>query len=383
MRIAYVSLYDARDVRQWSGLGYHIAKSLEAQGCELTYVGDVRQVWQTYFKAKQAFVKYVLRKGYTRDREPAIVRGFARQVERRLAEINPDIVLGPGSVPLSLVNCRQPIVYWADATFAGMLNYYQAYSNLSGGSVRSGLAMETEALGRCALAIFASDWAARTAIESYAVDPAKVKVVPFGANLAEAPSADDVERSIADRPLDRCTVLFVGVEWERKGGDVVLETARLLNKMGLPTELVIVGTSAPAGVTLPPFARVTGYIDKSTAAGCATLASLFASAHLLLMPSRAEAYGLAPAEANAFGVPALTSDTGGLSTVIREGHNGFALPVTAPADQYAQRIVELIRKPERYRALCRSARADYENRLNWTVAAREVRRLLDSLMTPS
>jgi glycosyltransferase involved in cell wall biosynthesis len=379
MKIAYVTTYDARDVRQWSGLGRHIAKSLEDQGCALEYIGPFRQAWGAWFKAKHALVKYLLRKGYTRDRQPAIVRDYARQVERRLVNLDVDVVLGPGTIPLSLVNCRAPIVYWADATFAGMLGFYPDYSNLSGGSVRNGLAMETEAFRRCALAIFASRWAADSAVRGYGLDPAKVKVVPFGANLAEAPSPEAVEQSIANRPLDRCKLLFVGVEWERKGGDIVLETARILNELGMPAEVVIVGAAPPRGLALPEFARVTGYIDKSSAAGRGALAELFGSAHFLLMPSRAEAYGLAPAEANAFGVPALTSDSGGLTTVIREGCNGFALPVGSPASEYARRILELMGGPDRYRALCRSARSEYESRLNWTVAGREVRGLLDGL----
>src|SRR5688572_14595717 len=245
MKVAYVSTYDARDVRHWSGLGYHIAQSLEAQGLELEYVGPLREARAAYFKAKHAFVKYVMRKGYTREREPAIVRGFARQVERHLANSDAQVVFGPGSIPLSLVPCRQPIVFWVDATFAGMLNYYPGYSNLWRGSVRNGFEMEREAMRRCALAIFASRWAADSAIRGYPgdIDPAKVKVVPFGANLAETPPVEKVWAAIDARPTDRSTLLFIGVDWERKGGDVVVDTARSLNEGGLPTELLIVGTS--------------------------------------------------------------------------------------------------------------------------------------------
>jgi glycosyltransferase involved in cell wall biosynthesis len=380
MKVAYVTTYDARDVRHWSGLGYHIARSLEGQGMQLDYIGPLRETWPVYFKVKHALVKYILRKGYTREREPAIVRAYARQVERRLEPSDARIVLGPGSIPLSLVSCRQPIVFWADATFAGLLNFYPGYSSLSRGSVRNGLAMEAEAMRRCALAIFASRWAADSAVRAYSIDPAKVKVVPFGANLAEAPPPEQVWAAVEARPTDRCTLLFIGVDWERKGGDVAVEVGRLLNEAAVATELVIVGTSPPARVTLPAFARVTGFIDKSTAEGRAKLAGLLGSAHFLLMPSRAEAYGLAPAEANAYGVPALTSDSGGLTTVIREGANGFALPVEAGAGEYARRILELLRYRERYRALCRSARGEYEGRLNWTVAGGEVRRLVEGLV---
>ena len=53
----------------------------------------------------------------------------------------------------------------------------------------------------------------------------------------------NAQRMIEARPNDRCRLLFVGIGWERKGGDVAVEVARLLNDRGLPTELTMLGQS--------------------------------------------------------------------------------------------------------------------------------------------
>src|SRR5205807_2455437 len=75
-------------------------------------------------------------------------------------------------------------------------------------------------------------------------------------------------------------------------------------------------------------------------------------------------------EANAFGVPVITADTGGVADVVRNGENGYALPFEARGEAYAQIIAELYRDEQRYRQLAQSSRAAFEDRLNWDVWGR-------------
>ena len=90
------------------------------------------------------------------------------------------------------------------------------------------------------MAIFASDWAASIAKDYHHIDPGKVKVVPFGANVEHNNNIQDVSY-IEDRSKNVCKLLFIGVDWKRKGGDIAFKTAEGLNKKGLKTELTVVG----------------------------------------------------------------------------------------------------------------------------------------------
>ena len=47
------------------------------------------------------------------------------------------------------------------------------------------------------------------------------------------------------RGTDICRLLFLGVDWHRKGGDIALAVAELLNQKGIRTELDIVGCNTP------------------------------------------------------------------------------------------------------------------------------------------
>ena len=76
-------------------------------------------------------------------------------------------------------------------------------------------------------------------------------------------------------------------------------------------------------------------------------------------------------EAAAFGLPALSTRTGGIPSIIREGSSGHLLPVEAGGDEFARLITDIFTEPGRYEALCAGARKTYEERLNWDAWAKD------------
>jgi glycosyltransferase involved in cell wall biosynthesis len=167
----------------------------------------------------------------------------------------------------------------------------------------------------------------------------------------------------------------VGVDWARKGGDIAVAIAQRLNDEGLPTELTIVGCR-PDRARLPDFVNVAGFLDKHTAEGRTALDAFYARSHFLLLPSRAEAYGLVLAEACAFGVSCIASDVGGIPTIVRNGVNGMTFDPSeiGPACSY---IEESMANRSQYEQLAVSSFAEYEARLNWDVAGRVVKGLIE------
>lgn len=374
MKLAYVTTYRSSDIRKFSGLAYHIGKALSNQSITLDVIDSLSKPLSPAFKAKQAAYRFLAGKRHLRDREPLILRSYAGQIARRLANTNSDAVFSPGTIPLSDLDCDLPIVFWTDATFAGMVDFYPEFSNLSAETVRNGNRAEQAALARCRLALYASDWGARSAIENYQVDPSKVRVVPFGANLEISPSYEDVRDAIRSRPKDRCRLLFVGTDWSRKGGDLAVEVARTLNQRGIRSELTIAGCKSP--MPQPTFVRSLGFINKAASGEAARLSQLLAESHFLIVPSRAECFGHVFCEASAFGVPSLTTNVGGIPTAVRNNLNGKTFPLDAGADDYCDYIEETLRSEARYRELALSAFNEYQTRLNWNVAGQTAKQLI-------
>lgn len=77
------------------------------------------------------------------------------------------------------MNTNKPIVFWTDATFAVMQNYYDCFTGLNRRTVRNSHLYEKNVLKRISLAIFSSEWAANSSIKDYGTDPDKVNVLPI------------------------------------------------------------------------------------------------------------------------------------------------------------------------------------------------------------
>jgi len=70
-------------------------------------------------------------------------------------------------------------------------------------------------------------------------------------------------------------------------------------------------------------------------------------------------------EGNAFGMPGISTDTGGVSSVIAEGVNGHLLPLEAGPQAYADLIEKVWGDQEKYISLRKTSRQQYEQVLNW------------------
>jgi glycosyltransferase involved in cell wall biosynthesis len=378
MYAAYVTIGDPRDVRSWSGIDHYAAKALTAQSISLDYCGPLEKRYERLLKGKEGIYRYLLRRRHPRDREPLMAKHYARQIMRRLrAEHN--LVFAVGTIPISFLECEQPIVAWTDATFAASVDFYPAHTNLASDTIRNGNAMEAAALRRCRLIIYSSDWGAESAISDYRIDPARVAVVPFGANMETDLSAAEAKAAVAARLDGTCRLLFVGVEWDRKGGPRAIEIAQALNEAGTEATLDLVGSSPPRG-KLPAFVTPLGFIDKASANGQNELRRLLLRSHFLVLPAQADCSPVVLNEAAAHALPSLATAVGGIPTIVRDEINGKLFAAGADAADYCEYVVSLLSNPGRYRELALTSLEEYRRRLNWRVAGATVRRLLDEVI---
>jgi glycosyltransferase involved in cell wall biosynthesis len=377
MKVAYVTTYDPADVINWSGLGTYIARSLKMQGIELQHIVIRREplVPIALARGKNLAAK-VLRKRYSIYRSPGVLRSYALQVRAALQSETVDLVFSPGTLPIAGLEYDRPIAFWTDATFAAMVGFYPESSNLTQDSIRDGNSAEQEALSKAAAAIYASGWAASSAVRDHGANSDRVHVAPFGPNIDWEYSRDEVERFVSARPTDRCNLLFVGVDWQRKGGDLAVTAAEAVLKAGVPVRLDIVGCKPTKA--LPEFARLHGFLSKGSPQGRHIIQALLQEAHFLMLPSRAEAYGLAAVEAAAVAVPAMASQVGGLAEIVVDGVSGRCFPVDASPQQYAEAILDSL-NPATYRDLALSSFNEYQTRLNWRVAGAKVASILQDI----
>jgi glycosyltransferase involved in cell wall biosynthesis len=246
-----------------------------------------------------------------------------------------------------------------------MYDYYgKAFANMTDGAVARGKWQEETALRNCSFAAYASTWALEGA--SRLTDRKKLRILPFGSSLPVNHSADDVARQASAKRStrkNRCELLFVGVNWERKGGDVAVETAKLLNEAGIQARLRVVGSQPEE--KMPPFVEVLGFINKASESGQKQLVEIYRNADFFILPTKAEAAGIVFSEASSYGLPSLTYATGGVTDYVRNGVNGVCLEPGAPAARFAEKIGSMLKNPAEYEAYALRAFQEYKDRLNW------------------
>jgi len=184
---------------------------------------------------------------------------------------------------------------------------------------------------------------------------------------------------LAKKKSERCRLLFMGVGWERKGGAIAFETLLKLEEMGIEAELIICGTTPPSKFAHERMV-VIPFLDKNDERQSKEIENLYAKSDFLLVPTRCDAYGHVFCEASAFGLPSITTNTGGVPEVVRNGENGYVLPYSARGSEYARIIAEIYQDDQRYIALVESSRNAFESRMNWDVWGSAVKQVLQNII---
>ncbi len=377
MKIAFLNYFDLQNPDSWPrsefgfiSTNYHKAKSLEDFAeleyiCNLEYPLSARRSRLVNLKRR---VYQLLKQRYIHWATPHLSRILAAQIAPRVAASNIDLVISSDTTLVAHLDIPQPIILWATNLFDPLIGRYGDYSGLCQESQFGLRWFDRQSIRRCQHLVFPSQWAADNAIKTFGFAADRVSVVPYGANNAADRSEAEIERDILARPDDRLRLLFIGVDWERKGGAIVLDVVRRLQARGIKTELTIIGARIPENTPLPPGVNSLGFLDRFTSKGRDRLQKHLTEAHALLLPSESETYGNVLCEANSFGVPVFASRVDGIPTIVQESINGYTFVRQNFAVECSHRLQQLFDHPETYRQLARDSFQAYRSRLSWNAA---------------
>ena len=360
MKVGFAGRWNALDKTAWSGTYFNSYQAIKKYyNTEIFYYKWPWHVRERLILHKQ-FQKLASKKAAV-EFLTGYAKYFSKQLEKELLKSKVDLLFVP-SAPQMIAYCKTsiPIIYMTDAVFFQLQGYYPLFKDIARYNINQGITMDKLVFEKAAHCMLASDWAKRSAMADYHIPENKITVAPLGANLDVIPAVHELKK--AKNKI--CRLLFLGVEWERKGGQIALDTFYVLQKKGLPVQLTIIGCVPPVtvndnNITVIPF------INKNNAAEAKRLYNIFLNSDFLLLPTRAECAGIVFCEASAYGIPSITTDTGGVTTIVQDGSNGYVLPLSATGKEYADKIEELFNDTEKYLLLCSNSRKRYDALLNW------------------
>lgn len=380
MKILFLNDKDHTDVRNWSGTTAHMAQMLEDRGHQVFYIDHL--TGNFFLRCFYRGLGILMGKQVKANREPAVLRSMARRRDREKKRYDYDLIFTPNSMCLCYLDDEKPSVFYTDATYGGMEGFYPNFTNVSARTSRNGNFHEKMALETCTRAIYSSRWARQTAMDCYGIDGSKLEVINFGANVSGGFDAAGAAQAACARWAAReKQFLFVGVEWERKGGPKALEAVRLLADRGYAVKLAIVGCRPALTAEEMQVADVHGFLSKKDPQQAQTLQKLYEDSFLFFMPSLYECTAIVYAEAAAFGLPSVAADAGGISNMVIEGESGCLLPADAGPAQYADLLERMMGDQEAYLALCQRTQACSRRLFTWESVGERVDRVLEDAVS--
>lgn len=164
-------------------------------------------------------------------------------------------------------------------------------------------------------------WAKDSLVADYSVPAEKVTVIPPGVDMEEW----HFGRSKAAHPnttSSKLRLLFVGGDFERKGGRTLVEAFRSGLHHTCTLDIVTKDTSVQHEL-----AGMDGVqVHYNLTANSTPLKELFAKADIFVFPTQADCLPHVVLEAMAAGLPIIATDVGALREAVEDGVNGLIVP---------------------------------------------------------
>ncbi len=369
IKIAFLTANDARDRRSYSSTHYYMGQALLHNGFDITFIGPLKP-WEEFIgRAINKVSEKLFSKKFRYLHTPYLAKRYAQMANQKMKGNEFDFIFAPAaSKEIAFLKTTIPIIYTSDTTWNLLNNYYSKFSNILGTSIRQGHSIEKRAIQNASLLPFPTQWVANSAIKDYGGDASKFSIIPWGANMDNIPSREVV---LARHKSAECRLFFPGVHWQRKGGEIAFETMLELEKLGIKAHLTVCGCVPPANFTHPRL-EVIPYLNKQDETQRKRLEQLYLTSDFLLLPCRAECYGIVFCEAASYGLPVIATNTGGIPEIVMEGITGELLPLEARGKQFAKVIKELYNEDTRYIAMVKASRNRFEEVLNWDAWAKQL-----------
>lgn len=261
------------------------------------------------------------------------------------------------------VDRGRPYGMYLDATLALTRREYPPAAPISERAYQQWVALECQTYRHAGRLFPMSQWAAGSLIEDYGVDPGRVVVAGAGSN--------DAPERLPERSWERPVALFVGLDWERKGGPVLLRAWGAVRRSLPEAELWIVGTPRPYGPE-EDGVRWLGRLPHER------VSALYRQATVFVLPSWFDPFPHVLREALGLGLPCVSTTTGGTQEIVAEGVDSLVVP-PGDADALGEALISLLGDPARAQKMGRAGHERIRAQATWSRVAEVIAPELEAI----
>lgn len=264
---------------------------------------------------------------------------------------------------------KKMTVSYHDGNIASLVNNPYFKIPFARSHLRKAFQFEKEIYSRMHVLFPMSKWLADSFVRDFDTNSKKIFPVGAGINLPKS-AVGNVQGKDYSAP----SILFVGKDFQRKGGEYLLKAFARVRKEIPRATLTIIG---PA-IQLPDEAiRVAGPISKMTPEGLQRIIGAYKEASIFVMPSLYEPFGIAFCEAMAFRLPCIGTNVCAMPEIIEHQKSGFIVP---PGDDrsLAEAIITLLKNHSLCKEMGDRGFARYESFFTWEAVTNKIIEILSS-----
>ncbi len=187
-------------------------------------------------------------------------------------------------------------------------------------------------------------------VNDYNIDSQKVINIYAGYNVP-----DNRPIIMNNEKYSNKTILFVGGDWERKGGPELIKAFIKVLEVHPDARLRIIGCSPDISA---PNVEILGKLDLENLYEYYTTSSIF------IVPSRLEPFGIVFIEAMYFNLPVIATNIQALPDFINQGVNGY-LAEPGDFDSLSQFMIDLLNDPQKCKKMGEEGNKLVAEKYNW------------------
>lgn len=353
---------DPFDRRSFSGISYYFFKECQRQGLLQGAAGCELEGWRkwlylalSYHRQKALWrMRYYLSPRY-RTQLTRILSAKLPSDER----INILLQIGAMFDGGQLLQENSYLTSYHDGNIAMRLRSPYAARGFDQRRAGQALAYERRVAARMDRVFVMGDYLVDSFERDMGVERRRIVNISHGANLDTIPPQDP------NKDYNAAEVLFIAVEFDRKGGRTLLPAFQRAREMLPSAKLHVVGVRTPPPTDLPMEGVVWhGFLKKEIPHEAALLEDLFRKSTVFVLPSLYEPFGISVSEAMLYGLaPIITGDWGVAEKVI-PGVSGLHVKA-GDEDGLAAALQELLTDPHKTESFGRAARLRALDRFTW------------------
>lgn len=298
----------------------------------------------------------------------------SRRVAQAVRQRKPQLVMQLGTVfDAGLYQSEVPVLIYTDYTARLSARRADAgRSPFTPSQRRRWLEMETAAYGRARHIFVRSQLVLDSLVSEYRLPAEKISIVGGGVNFSTLPELPAQPR-FTEEPI----ALFIGKEFLRKGGDVLLQAFALVRREFPAARLAVVtGERIPAGLPMEGVDLLPPTWERDS------LMELYRHSDVFVLPSRLETWGDVLPEAMAFGLPCIGVQSDAMGEIITGAETGLIVPPENPP-ALAAALLRLFREPQLRVRMGQAGRRRVEALFTWERVAAAMRPIIEKTISSS